>query len=362
MIQMPFFKKKQYALTGDSNWSMIGEKIIGPTGQLSLQTLSWAKNSLDSEETVHHLLAGGNFKKSEVSITLPLNFFETVALTINKIPDEAVGRVLPYHLSKNFEEDLGDFIYDWLITKRQKETLQITVFLFPKKAFTTINNILTHYKLSCISLEPDIFAVTAYLEKSQRLAQDEATLCAMLWANSMSIMVYDNETLPLARNIDLTQPGNLPLDTPQPEIAPAETQSTPEDEEKAPQADPNAILADFLVMTKESDTEKSSLPAAQTDDGEAERPAVIHPQSASWDNYCSLVGLELMRTRDYFNSIIKGNPIKTVIIGGAELFWDKLAPDIEESLNSKVEAIIDMDIALKTSPSLTAMGIGSLCR
>ena len=266
-----------------------------------------------------------------------------------------MGRVLPYHLAKNFDHDLTNFLYDWIITKRQKETLQITVFLFPLKAFETITGILNHHKLSCTTLEPDIFSVTAYLETCQRLPQNEATLCAILWSNSMSIMVYDNTNIMLTRNINLSQPSNIKQKKQSP--APEEV-STATGEENF-QSDSEAILANFLIMTRDDTTENNVQPPHQNDD---ETPPANAPQSASWENYCSLVGLEMMRTRDYFNSIIKGNPINKVIIGGAELCWDKLVQEIEENIGRTPEPIIDIDIGLTTSPSLMAMGIGILCK
>ena len=84
--------------------------------------------------------------------------------------------------------------------------------------------------------------------------------------------------------------------------------------------------------------------------------------ASDWENYCSMVFLEVIRTRDYFTSIIKGNPLKTVIVGSTENVWDLLSPEIKNGLDCQIEPLVTEDIALQTSASLTAMAIGCLCR
>ena len=364
----PGLKKKQYALTGATDCAIFGEKNRGATGQLSLQALAWANNSIDDMATLRQLLTGAATHAGEVAVSLPLNFFETVTLSINKIPDEAVGRVLPFHLAKNFDEPLDDFIYDWFITKRQKENLQITVFLFPKKAFISLSRTLASYKLNCTALEPDIFSATAYLETTQRLADDRATLIVLLWHNSLSVMVYDKGDIKLARNLSIDQPDNALLSAPE-AAPPASGEDSDENNEAAkpeqegpaeshPATD-SGILADFLVMTKD---ETAPAPPATATQAQPPEPAGTGRISDHWQNYSATVLLELLRTRDYFTSIVKGNPLKSVIVGGAENFWDMLAPEIANGLDCDIEKLLNDDIAPQSSATLTAMAIGSLCR
>lgn len=355
-----FGKTRRYALTGDSKWSLLAEKISGPTGQLSLQTIACTEATLDNDTTFHQLFSGSGLKRGEVALTLPLNFFEVVSLAINRVPDEAVGRVLPFHLAKNLDVSLDDFIYDWLITKRAKETLQVSIFLFPKNAFAQMNATLAHYNMKCTSLEPDVVSAGIYLEESHRLRPQEATICALLWDSSLSVTVYDRDNLPLTRSLPLSQPQEPFLqNTPQPPSGP----NPAAEPDGASPAAGHDILADFLVQTKENNQQEA--PAQEPEEKlslEQEPEAVASPLSAGWDNYCQLVSLEILRSRDYFNSIIKGNQINKVVLGGAELLWDQLSQEIGDNLDCPVEQIIDHDIALKASPTLTAMAIGALCR
>ena len=222
-MNWPMATNKQFALVSSGNRTILAEKQnkIKKDGQ-EIQIIANGQEGLDNREVIHAMLAHQKTKKGEVSISLPLNHFEVVNLAINKVPDEAIAKVIPYHLSKSLQESSSDFIYDWQITKRKKDSIAISVIIYPQKAYQQLNNSLGKYKLSCKRLEPDLYSAAIFLEHRQIINPKSVTIIMLVWRNSISIGVYNQGDFVLLRTIAISQPNS-----PFPSMSSDQSQSDP---------------------------------------------------------------------------------------------------------------------------------------
>jgi hypothetical protein len=364
-------QNNRYALVGDRTRSLLAAKNQGPTGVIAATPLGWADCSLSETRSVHQVMTNLPTTKGTVAISLPLDYFEVLTLTVNKVPREVVAKILPYHIGKVLDEPLTEFIYDWQIVKELKDSLQINVFLFPAKMFQELRATLSHYKIMPTSLEPDVYSACAYLEAGHQLQADEATLIALLWPKSLSLAIYDKENLVLTRAIQLKQPRLTAADQDEPaaEQAMAPDQAfqatpgaTPTDDDSLFEPSPDDLLANFLVATrKEPNQADAAHDSADTGLATAsfERPSATDG-AGSMVAYINQVALELMRTRDYFNSVVKGNQIKTVFVGGGDEAWHPLAAELKNSLGLTIKQLMDPELATFGDPLLEAVSIGVL--
>ena len=118
-------KKGQYIYCGDKKYALLAKIMKNPAGKEELQVLAKAQKPCDDAETVKKLLDDAAISSGSISIALPLHFFQIVSLNIPMMPDAAIGRALPYHLSKSVDKPVSDYVYDWQISKRQKDILKI---------------------------------------------------------------------------------------------------------------------------------------------------------------------------------------------------------------------------------------------
>lgn len=377
-MQWPFSKQTtSYALVGDRSRALLAAKNPSPTGTTAATPLGWSDSPLSETKSVHQVMANIANPKGDVAISLPLDQFELLSIAVNKVPREVVDKILPYHIAKVLDEPLEHFIYDWQIAKERKDSLQLNVFLFPAKMFQELRSTLGHYKLNPTTLEPDVFSACAFLESRHLLQADEATMIALLWPKSISIAIYDNENLILTRTVQLRKPEHaavtlehhesgaeldLAAEIPQ---EPAATEPSQPESFFEPHSDD--LLANFLIETKEEDGENigAEFTAPAEDDQDFFNTLPYEgPQAPeagqNWPAYINQVSLELMRTRDYFNSVVKGNQVKTAFVGGGEDSWKTLSAELENSLDIQVKPLLDPETATLGDPLFEAISIGVL--
>ncbi|MFA7382156.1 MAG: hypothetical protein WC001_01760 [Desulfurivibrionaceae bacterium] len=357
-LNLPFGQKNYLALTGDSQNSMLATIARSRSGAANLRILARTDSAITAEVAIPRLLAAAGSIKGQVSMTLPLAFFELVNLSIPAMPDGSVGKALPYHLARSLGSPLNEFTYDWQITGRFKDRLQITVYLFPVGIFHKIRREFARKQLELAFFEPDVFSAFAFLAQENMLSENEASLCVLLWQDSISLAVYEKGKLPLARTVKAPQPqGEINLQAPEQQTPQAMPE--PDDEllifEQTPQPDRDhldttSILADFCVLTTAPAADQSqagSPAAAKTEDIAAslDESETGETTGNSWAEYLNNIPLEIMRTRDYYASIQKGGTIKNIFVGGADDFW----PEFTEACGSL--------LGLKCKP-LTVAGAG----
>ncbi len=355
-------KKRTFAITGNSQYTILAEVRKNHAGQPVLNPLAQTDDSLLSDVTMPRLLTEAGNIHGKVAIALPLTFFEVVAVNLPQMPDGAVAKALPYHLSKAISKPLNEYIYDWQITTRHRDRLQVTVYLFPAESFHKLRGTLSRQQLDITSLEADVFAAFAYLERTKRLNEGEATLCALIWPQSISFAVYDNRYLTLVRTLDTEQPDLGALHTEEEEEQVIEESTKEEDDLLISYADSeesNALLADFQILTSEPGSEKESMVQSETGD----KPQQELSAPKNWSSYLELINLEIMRTRDYYASVQKGASIKRAFIGGAENFWQELVASSAEVTDLEFEQLCDDSTLAKDSEAIfQAMGTGTGAR
>ena len=368
-----FRKKNRYGLIGDQHATYLTTVRQSAGQALSLETLAMTDSGLEEEVTLPRLLAATPGIKGEVSLVPPLESFKTLSLSIPKIPDETVGKTLPYHLAKNLDQPLSDYIYDWQIVQHHKDSLLIGVYFYPVETFKKIKEELERHHLVLKFLEPAIFPAFAYLAQERLLPETDTLMAALIWYDSVTFGVYENRMISLTRTLNIKQPesafqtalsdSGFPVDeqnrqTGEPPGNGSETLLENENDE-------NSILSEFNLLRPEDSGETLEL---ETDaEKTEEEPAPFSPlesisEEGDWDNYIQQITLEVMRTRDYYTSVLKGNPVKTIRIAGAEIIWDKFSEVVQNSLDIRVEPLCNPAQILKCPPLFHVIGLGARTR
>ncbi|MEA2082983.1 MAG: hypothetical protein U9O82_01830 [Thermodesulfobacteriota bacterium] len=369
-------RKKFYVLAGDTKISVLAE-LTRTSSLPAHRIIATAQGQLYEESTIKSLLSAKSMPKGDVAVALPLSSFETVNFPLPPMVESSVGKAVPYHLGKAISTPLNQHIYDWQITSRRKEELQITAYLFPVKSFDLIRENLKTGQLEIKYLEADVFAAFAYLSQDQRLTPKETSLCVLLWPEDISLAVFDKGSLTLVRTVATPKPDLTYGEVPEPEGETLEeTPEEPEPETKSSlmaDSEVDSILKGFDLYGGGIDKEPdNSLSANNGDDlslslerveevaaPPAPKPAIPAPRVSTWPDYIQNVGLEIMRTRDYYSSIIKGDPIKKVVVGGAEDFWEDFLEMTSKTVEIDIEPLARATLEKVCSSSLAAVCIGA---
>ena len=373
-MKLPFNTKKHLALTGDSQGTMLAEVLKGPSGTAQLHLIAKTDSPITAEVTIPRLLAGVGNLHGRVSMALPLAYFEMITTSIPVIPDGAVGKALPYHLAKALHRPLNEFIYDWQITARFKDRLQVTVYLFPAGMFHKIRREFTRKQIDLSFFEPDVFAAYTFLFQEKMLPPNESSLCVLLWQDSISLAVYEKGKLPLIRTVNVLQPQGeinfqspaniaLPLSDDLPRLTDdllILDQDQPHSDE---QIDTASILADFCVLpSKEAarpGTESTPSPSPAATPSSPEEAAT---DIATWADYLHRIPLEILRTRDYYASIQKGTAIRNIFVGGADAFWTELTESSNNLLGTQCKSLTATAGGPDCSPLLHVLALGTGAR
>lgn len=371
-MKLPFGAKKYLALTGDSESTMLAEVSRTPSGAAQLHILAQTDSAITAEVTVPRLLAGADNLHGRVSMSLPLAFFEVITTSIPVMPDGAVGKALPYHLAKALPRPLNEFIYDWQITGRFKDRLQITVYLFAAGVFHKIRREFSRKQIDISFFEPDVFAAFTFLFQEKMLPSNEAALCVLLWQDSISLAVYEKDKLPLIRTVKALQPqGEINLHPPMDIELPA-SHELPEltddllflDEDDHPHNDEHidtaSILADFSVLTSKAAARPEAEATSSTT--AASVPSAEDTDSVTWPEYLHKIPLEILRTRDYYASIQKGAAIRNIFVGGADAFWNELSESSNHLLGAQCKSLTATTGGPDCSPLLHVLALGTGAR
>lgn len=368
-MKLPFTNKSYFALTGDSERTMLAEISKGPTGTAQLHVLATTDSPITADVTIPRLLAGVGSLHGLVSMALPLTFFEVITTSIPVMPDGAVGKALPYHLAKALHQPLNEFIYDWQITGRFKDRLQVTVYLFPAGVFQKIRREFTRKQLKVSFFEPDVFAAFTFLFQEKMVPANDASLCVLLWQDSISLAVYEKGKLPLIRTVKAQQPqGEICLQSPM-DIELPSAAAVPEltddllilEEEKPhfdEQVDTASILADFSILSSKETTGSKSEPSSLAVSASSPEES----DTTSWADYLHRIPLEILRTRDYYASVQKGAAIRNIFVGGADGFWPELLESSNNLLGTQCQSLTATTGTPDCSPLLHVLALGTGAR
>lgn len=358
-MNWPFRKKKKYyALTGDLNGSLLAEIQKGGRKEPVLTLLGVTSGiSVTDKTNIHRLLSQvATIPEGEISLALPLSFFATKNITLPSMPKEAIDQALPFHLSKVIDQPLNDLLYDWQITQHLKNQIVVTAYLFPRAIHTVISKAFHEKRLELTSFECDVFAAFSLLDIQGRLKEEEASLCLIIWSNSVSIAVYEKRVLSVARSVSLGKP-DTPFSPDQ--QATGTIQQRPVEAAPPPPTPPSpragyiddsemdAILMNFDILKQDTGkTGRKGTRATQSPtpsplemetDFFADAQATMTP--AAWSDYLNHIILEVVRTRDYYASVAKGKSIRNIYVGGAGDCFEELQQLAQASLNLTFERL-----------------------
>jgi len=363
------FKRKQlYGLACDRNHSILlqADKTKGP----SLNSIvAKTDNPIEADVTFPRLLSSAGNVKGDVNVVLPLEYFEVITINIPKMPEASVGKTIPYHLAKVLDKPVSHFIYDWQITHRLKENLKITIYLYPAEEFKKIRTQLNKHQLEVTHFEPDVFSALSYLDQEKRLPAHEPIMCVLLWKNSISLAVFNKDLVAMVRTIMINQP-TAETTLPQVEIDSDTSEEVDLQEKNEPDLtfytdsdeSGTSILDDFNLSTSSSESsapaqeEHTAVPPSVTEEKETQSLS----SDTTWQKYLAEVNLEIMRTRDFYSSVLKGGSIESVIVGGGEQDWDRLQESFSLLTEFKIEQLFRDAPSLPCSPLLAAVGQGTL--
>lgn len=354
--------------------------------------------SAEREEEKHidagALTAGSGRKKGDVALVLPLKDFDIVNVTVPAVPREAVARMLPYNLSKVLQTPVSDHIYDWQVAQKFKDRHELAVYLFPVAHYNSIKQSLLAREKEIMWFEPDVFSACAYLESLKHDALNETVLVMLIWETSVSIAVYENESITLVRSVDLILPEGTPKEEKErieqenkeqaaavvtriSEEEDAEKKGNTEDNEyelvldvedlveENAFVDPfqslesNSILAGFDLQQGGDDPVAPAEPVAMTT---PEPMDAFVTQKEVWPEYLQGLTLEIARTGDYHTSVLKGKRISHVIIGGAEILFEELKREIAESQSIDVTPFPPEKVEAECDQNIAALCLGALHR
>jgi hypothetical protein len=350
-----FRKTRSFAIAGTLARTVLAEIRRETSGaEPALHLLAATEGAPDQQVTINRLLSALPDMRGTVSVALPLHFFETVTVSMPAIPEEAIGKALPYHLAKTMAKPLQEFIYDWQLNRRTKDSLEITAYLFPIATFNILRNELSRKQLELKYLEPDVFAAFAYLDLTGRLPADQTTLCSLVWPGATSHAIYENGQLKLVRSVPIIQPATpfssgqegsaAPRGAGQPSTSEGEGKNgRPDDDFFGNDADHTSILANFSLATR-MDENATTFPApdffAQAGPGDGDGGGASLPApAANWPEYINNLGLEIIRTTDFYGRILKGANISHFFLGGGEEFLLELGSVTRPAMNLEPEEL-----------------------
>lgn len=385
-MKWPFDKTRYLALAGGTNSSMLAEVIrTSRDAAPGIQILATTRDlPVNNEITLNRLLSSiPSIPNGRIAIALPLSFFEIVTLNLPMMPKEAISQALPYHLAKSVSQPLKKLLYDWQIIGRQQDKLRIIAYLFPVDTFNLFKRELARKELEVSALEVDVFAAFNYLIMHHRLQADDSTMCMLIWRKNISIAIYEQRRLTLVREVYLEKPLLAPevleettghedtgveepvaVDTPEPE---EETEPISDDDGEILDADTREYILDsFKILKQEGqDRQTENNDSVMPDEPKKIPTPPPKPQPAvTRADYMERIALEIMRTRDYYLSVVKGAPTRNVFVAGTEDLMDELKDITEKSSGISIAPLITGEEIKQGGhlPILQAISIGTGAR
>lgn len=377
---MSFFnqRQQQFIWIGDTESMLLK---LGPQGggKKELALLSRLPTKAGVPPDLAALVAGTGTKKSALALVMPLAHFEMVGITVPPVGDEAINKMLPFRLSKVLDSPVSDYLFDWQTSQVFKDRQELTVYLYPAAQVEEYRQLLAAHRKELVRFEPDVFSGCAYLLHEKDLPEDVAFLAVFVWKRSISIAVCENQRISLVRSIDLEMP----------ELEPGKTGGSTgfdrgettdieqnvggstgqidqffvvdEKDGEIPGMDEsseiNGVLADFGLQDSGGSKKQLSMESIEAEEATPEF-MIFDP----WQEYFENLKLELMRTIDYHSSVLKGRPIRTVYVGGAETFFDQAVEAARVNEEVAVQPVAVESISAELVPTLAALALGAMKR
>ena len=290
---------------------------------------------------------------SPISLSIPLSMVELLSVKIPPVPDEAVEGALKFRLKKLIPKDINDYSLDYVETTRDATGIQFEVYMFEKETYSTLEESAGRHGHKLAHIEPDIYSTFSYLYAKGTLDGTEGVMALVIWPDSVSLGILSRDRIRVSRSINLLLPT---LDR-APGAARQESMLIKAVEYTAD--DGHDILKQFSLVWDESATiepntksstslEMGKRPGENIETGDME-PVAADPMS----EFCDELVVQVMRTRDYYTSVLKMGTLKKI-----ELFSPG---DIKDTLVSCLEEHLSIDVAFHHEP-LRAAALGAALR
>ncbi len=365
-----FRNKKQYVYCGDTNKSMLAEVVKTGDGKSAFGKIAMEDGLPTDAEVLRRLILQiAPTSAGEVAIAFPLHLFEVLSLSLPLLPEHAVVRTLPYHIAKAIDKPLSKYIYDWQINKRLKDQMQIAVYLFPADIYNRIQKQFSDHHLKVMFFEADAFSAFAYLDMLGVINKSEAALCTVIWPDGLTLGVCEAGKIRLARGVDLIKleddakaeednpmaaaSGQVDKTARMPAVPVPDDMLRMETAEKPlansgstnidNDAESMSILSGFDLIAAdlsegtggENEDTASPLTPETTESIELEINSITTMQ-----DYLKAISAEIIRTRDYFSSVMKGGQISAYYVIGAGDLFDNLRQHIMGTMGEELIEIV----------------------
>ena len=390
MISWMAQNKKRYALCASETEALLAEVHSGKKGPCSVRSLSSSSRVHGDEIAVNRLLAGTARKQAQVALVFPLSSFEIVSVTVPAVNRQAVAKLLPYRLSKILDNPLTSYIYDWQVVQSFSERQELTVYLYPVAMFKKLQQDLYRRQAELLWFEADVFSACSYLELSNVIQEGETILCILVWKSSISMAVYEQGRITLVRSVDLQFPlepyrdeelaGDMAIKVdqyseqesddmgeslappkeethlPEVEVIDQLEQDQTEQDQPGKFSDEEALLAEFF-LSPDNDGPYHSTSMREDENGKTGPSG-----DGEWQGYLRAINLEIMRTNDYYVSVLKGKPLNKIFVGGADFFYSRLEQLIQANMSVQVALFPPQKVDADCDQNLAALCIGALRR
>jgi hypothetical protein len=367
-------KEKEHVLcVGDSD-ALFANVTQGKKRSKKVDVFSWVEISEEHSFDVAALVAGSGRNKAKVALVLPLVEFELVSVTVPPVAPGPLQKLLPYRLAKVLDRPVTDYIYDYQIAQKFKDRYELTVYLYPVAKFEQYRHSLSARHKRIVWFEPDVFAACAYLYYTGKVTEENTVLCLLAWEQSVSIALFENKRIALVRTVKLKMPKGKPGLVPESltaddlmsddELTGVERVQTVKKSELHEAVTTDSDVSDILLgfglqEAGVSEEEKNGDSAKEVFRLEE---IVAEEEVDPWKDYIETLNLEILRTGDYYTSVLKGKPIGKLFIGGGNHFFEVMSTTVRKEQGLQVERFPPDDIEAKCSQKLAAICVGALQR
>ncbi len=295
----------------------------------------WVVKGFEEDGLSQLLAATPKGSGRTAALTLPLSLFDVVQLQFPPVPPEAMNAAVTYQLQRQLGGEISNYVFDWTEVGRDARAVDVLAFTMEKGRYQGLEGCFSRSGYRLAYLEPDVSSAMALLELLDgELAPPQANLLLLLlWEESLTLGIKEGDRIAVARSVAMGRVEAVELEL----------------EPKVQEEGQTDILEAFGLVQGGSEE------AAKEQEAD---PLAI--QKRRYREYLDDVVLEVVRTRDYFSSVIKHGRIDAVVVGGPEHVAKDLTVLLHRSLEVPVAPIPGDLLDLPCDSAQAAVAVGAV--
>ena len=318
---------------GINKWGYcLALKKRGGEAKIALQRYFKAARSV--REALDECLsqAEGRGIPRSLSIGLPISHIELISIKVPELPQEAIRDALRFRLKKMVSRPIDEYSFDYVEIKREQGAIQFEVYLLDLTIFDELDNVARRYGQRITAIEPDIFSISAHLQVHAPAYAEGGAMVVAIWHDSVSLGILSEDRICVSRSINLSLPA-LDQD--------GQTSKEIPEEDEGP--DQENLLVRFGISGEGHDRPDDAktpsnlsleeIPEINEDDP----PPFSEPAIDPMEEYCQDILVQIMRTRDYYTSVLKMGVVKHIAIFAPE----ELGPKVKKCLLDEMAVDVD---------------------